>query len=585
MPFQQEDHPRPQLVRPPESWTDLNGIWDFAFDDCRRGFKNEWYRNFPSGRTIQVPFSYEASLSGIGNHEYHPCVWYHRVISLNEHDLINTLLLHFEGCDYLSSVWINGQLAGRHQGGYTRFTCDITDFVTVGSNDIVLCAEDSLSEEQPRGKQRWKTESYSCWYVQTTGIWKTVWLEKVPKTYLADLRLTPCLREQSLQVEYRLNRAVCAARIRFTVSFSGTQVSVCVIEQAPESGSVTLCVRNTDLNEWGLLLWSPDQPNLYDLDISVEDSQAGCVDSVKSYFGMREIRIENKTVYLNDRPLYQRLVLDQGYWPGGALTPPSNGALRKDVELTRALGYNGVRKHQKIEDERYYAWCDRLGLLVWCEMPSAYYFNSCTVSALTQEWCEAVCQNYNHPSIITWVVLNESWGVPNIKYDRCQQHLSQSLYHLTHALDDTRLVISNDGWEHTESDLITIHDYNGDSLLERYTRDLENILNNSVSPNHYKTLFAQNSFYRGQPLLISEYGGIAFLSDEHGWGYGEKVDGEDAFLQRFSAALAGIRANPAFQGYCYTQLTDVQQEVNGLLREDRTPKVTVEKIRRLNLQD
>lgn len=587
MSIRQENYPRPQLVRAPESWVNLNGIWNFAFDDNRQGRRQEWYNTFPCHQSIRVPFSYEAPLSGIGDSRFHPCVWYHRTIILDPSDLAGDLLLHFEGCDYICSVWINGRLAGMHQGGYTRFSCDITDLASAGSNDIVVCAEDSMSQHHPRGKQRWKRDSFSCWYVQTTGIWKTVWLEKVPKTYLGNLRLTPCLAEQVLHVEYGLNHVSPDVRIRFIVSFSGTPVSEHVIEHAPSKGKAVLSVRNTDLDEWGVRLWSPDQPNLYDLDITVEDVPSGIVDSVKSYFGMREIRIEKGTVYLNDRPLYQKLVLDQGYWPDGLLTPPSDEALRKDVELTRLLGYNGARKHQKIEDERYYAWCDRLGLLVWCEMPSAYSFDAETVSCLTREWCEAVRQNYNHPSIITWVPLNESWGVPNIKCDGCQQYLSRALYDLTHALDATRLVISNDGWEHTESDLVTIHDYDSDgaSIRKKYTQNLEEVLDNSLSPNHYKTVFAGDNRYHGQPLLISEYGGIAFSEDEDGWGYGEKVAGETAFLQRFSDTLEGIRAIPACQGYCYTQLTDVQQEMNGLLREDRTPKAPVDEIRRLNQKD
>ena len=248
------------------------------------------------------------------------------------------------------------------------------------------------------------------------------------------------------------------------------------------------------------------------------------------------------------------------------------------------MGYNGLRKHQKVEDDRFYYWCDRLGLLVWCEMPSAYEYNDDMVTKVCSQWTEIVRQHYNHPSIITWTPLNESWGIPAVKVDPMQQHLSQTMYHLTHSLDNTRPVISNDGWEHTVSDVVTLHDYdgNGDSIRKRYEKYMEDYLGNRASFDDYKTLYAGNCHYDGQPILISEYGGIAMENDGTGWGYGEKAEGEEAFLQRFLSTQKAILSIPGCQGFCYTQLTDVQQEVNGLLHEDRTPKVSLDKIRAIN---
>lgn len=585
MQSQQNNYPRPQLMRAPGTWFDLNGPWDFAADDQEQGLEANWPSGFQGEAVIRVPFSCEAPLSGIADETPHSCVWYQRMVELSAQDLAGRLLLHLEGCDHESDVWINGRHAGSHRGAYSRFTCDITPFAKEGQNRIVVRAKDSLDERQPRGKQRWKTSSYTCWYVQTTGIWKSVWLEKVPAVHLTELKLTPRLWEQEVWVQYALNRPEASCTLRFDVSFEGKPVCTRTVERAGAYGEIHLPVRCTELEEWGVRLWSPETPDLYDLAVTVTP-ESGEPDRVQSYFGMREIRIENDQVYLNDRPLYQRLILDQGYWPDGHLTPPDEEALVKDIRLTKALGYNGARKHQKVEDDRYYYWCDRLGLLVWCEMPSAYLFHDEAVLQTAEEWGRIVRQHYSHPCIIAWTPVNESWGVPDIKRDRSQQHLSQTLYHLTHALDDTRPVISNDGWEHTKSDFVTIHDYDsdGNSIRERYTRHGGEILGNRLSPNAYKTVFADGFRYDGEPVLISEYGGISFVADEEGWGYGDKVADEEAFLRRFADTLQGVRDIPGCQGYCYTQLTDVQQEMNGLLRADRTSKVPVEKIFRLNTQ-
>lgn len=579
----QNQYPRPQLMRAPQTWMDLNGPWDFATDDREEGLAANWQSGFQNGVTIQVPFSCESPLSGIGDETPHTCVWYHRQVELQEQDLTGRLLLHLEGCDYQSDLWVNGCHAGTHKGAYSRFTCDITPFARAGENHIVVRAKDSLDERQPRGKQRWKTTSYTCWYVQTTGIWKSVWLEKVPTVYLTELKLTPRLREQAVHVQYELAGPAAGASLRFSVSFEGHTICTRTVEKSSSYGEILLPVRCTELEEWGVRTWSPETPDLYDLAVTVTPEE-GAIDQVQSYFGMREIRIENNRVYLNDHPLYQKLILDQGYWPDSHLTPPNEEALIRDIQLTKALGYNGARKHQKVEDDRYYYWCDRLGLLVWCEMPSAYLFHDETVQNVTEEWARIVRQHYSHPSVIAWTPVNESWGVPDIKHERCQQHLSQTLYHLTHALDDTRPVISNDGWEHTKSDLVTIHDYDADgaAIEERYTLQKAEILGNRLSPNAYKTVFAEGFRYEGEPVLISEYGGISFVADTEGWGYGDKVADEETFLRRFTDTLHGIRKIPDCQGYCYTQLTDVQQEMNGLLRADRTPKVPVEAICRIN---
>jgi beta-galactosidase/beta-glucuronidase len=307
------------------------------------------------------------------------------------------------------------------------------------------------------------------------------------------------------------------------------------------------------------------------------------IDTVYSYFGMRSIRIVGDQILLNHTPLYQRLLLDQGYWSETHLTPPSEEALLEDIDKTLALGFNGVRKHQKLEDPRYLYWCDRKGLLVWSEMPSTYEFGDDAVERFTNEWMAIVRQYYNHPSIITWVPFNESWGISEIFTDRMQQQFTESIYHLTKAFDQMRPVIVNDGWEHTVSDIITLHDYEelGAMLEERY-RDKDALLGNAFAHNKHRYPFAQGYGYRGQPVIISEYGGIAFTSEE-GWGYGNQVRSEEEFLKRYEGITQAIKSLPYVCGFCYTQITDVQQEVNGLLTIERKPKVNMDSIRSINL--
>ena len=344
-------------------------------------------------------------------------------------------------------------------------------------------------------------------------------------------------------------------------------------------------VYNKYVGEWGIELWSPDAPNLYTLKISILDEDDNCKDEVESYFGMRDIRIRNGLVLLNGQPLYQRLVLDQGYWKDTGLTPENDDVLLKDIEYVKRMGFNGVRKHQKTESDRFLYWCDVHGLLVWGEGPSFYKYSDKAAKNFVREWTEIVEQNYNHPCIIIWTPLNESWGVPAIERDVCQQNYSQAGYHLTKSLDSTRPVISNDGWEHTTSDILTLHDYeeDGEIMRRKYLTKKEEVLSCEIYHNNFRAAYAQGFGYKGEPVLISEYGGIAFEdNDKESWGYGEKVKTEEDFLERYKALTVGIKSLPYVCGYCYTQLSDVQQEKNGFLTEERRFKVNPEKIRAIN---
>lgn len=583
-------YPRPQFVR--NEWEELNGEWNFCFDDKWEGEKNWSEQGLPveKVRKIQVPFTYETKASGIGDETVHDCVWYERIFRITDQkDAHKRLLLHFEGSDFETTVWVNGKEVGNHKGGYERFSFDITEQSVNGENRLSVCVKDSLDRKQPRGKQRWMKENYACWYVQTTGIWKTVWLEWVPEIYLERVKMTPDLQRDSVEAEVFLNcdhdkQHLKDVAIVTTVYYHGTLIAEEKMYMEEKHVSVRIPLNKPTLtDQWGVHLWSPDTPNLYDIEFRLIRKEKE-IDRVGSYFGMRSIEIKDSQILLNGIPLYQKLILDQGYWSESHLTPPSEQALIDDIDHIHELGYNGLRKHQKIEDERFLYWCDVKGMLVWSEMAAAYRYSDSAVEQFTREWVEIVRQNYNHPSIVTWVPINESWGVPKIRKDIVQQHFTEAVYYLTKSLDWMRPVVVNDGWEHTVSDLLTLHDYeaSGEKLKEKYRNNKEEILNGKIPHCGDRFALAEGFSYRGQPVLISEYGGIAFANEQAGWGYGDKVNDQKTFVERFDSVTTAIKSLPYVCGYCYTQVSDVQQEINGLMTEDRLFKVAPEVIREIN---
>ncbi|MBU3876131.1 glycoside hydrolase family 2 [Faecalicatena sp. AGMB00832] len=576
-------YPRPQMVR--EGHLMLDGKWGFAFDDADIGERSQWYTKQSSDQEILVPFTYETSESGIADTEYHSIVWYWKKIELSGWYRPDThLILHFEGCDYQTKVWVNGRLIGEHSGGYSRFSFDLGEHSETEVLNICVRVSDSLSEEQMRGKQRWLKDSYGCWYVQTTGIWKSVWAEMVPESYISNLKMTPDIAGHKLELELSVSGIQNRIEAECTVSYQGKRINS--IRSMVREGKLEIGIDVYDktVNEWGIALWAPQHPSLYDLDIKLYVN-GELMDHVSSYFGMREIRIKGNNILLNGEPLYQRLILDQGYWKESGLTPKGDEALLLDIERVISLGYNGVRKHQKTENERFLYWCDVKGLLVWEEAPSFYKYSSEAVAGFCTQWLEIVEQNYNHPSIIVWTPLNESWGMMEIGRDKKQQSFSQMVYHLTKCVDSMRPVIVNDGWEHTISDIITLHDYeeDGERMFEKYMQYKDSVLSGEFYHNNYRNAFAEGFSYQGQPVMISEFGGIAFEQEgTQGWGYGNKVKSADEFIERFQKVTLSVKKLPYVCGYCYTQLTDVQQEINGLLTEERKFKVEPEKIREIN---
>ena len=581
-----KDYPRPQFVR--NNWENLNGTWDFCFDDKNKGEREKWYQNWEGDLKIQVPFSYETKMSGIGDETAHENVWYSRTLVIEKEKLReNRYMLHFEGSDFITKVWLNGQFVGSHKGGYTGFSFDLTDVAVDGENFLVVKVEDSFDMQQPRGKQRWMDESYTCFYVQTTGIWNTVWSEYVQNYSIKYVKMTPNLNDSCIELEYELNVPVGCKGFTIEAEVSFKDEFVNKVSVASVSTYVKTKVdlqRNDDINyKYAVRLWTPKTPQLYDIKFTLKENDK-VWDEVGSYFGMREIHIRGSRIMYNERELFQRLILDQGYWKDSHLTPPSEEALIEDIDKIFELGYNGLRKHQKIEDERFFYWCDVKGMLVWCEAPSAYQFTDYAVNEFATEWMDIVKQHYNHPSVITWTPFNESWGVNMIRQNRAEQHFTEAIYYLTKTFDTMRPVIVNDGWEHTISDILTLHDYseNGDEVSQRYTEFKDEILNNEVTCCHARLAFAEGYEYKGQPVMLTEFGGIAFNNDDSGWGYGKKVQGQEDFIRRFDSITTAFGQLQYMCGYCYTQVTDVQQEMNGLMDIDRNFKVDPKVIKEIN---
>jgi len=582
-------HPRPQLTR--ERWIDLTGIWDFAYDDAGGGLDAGWYEPTDEARrafdrAIIVPFPPESAASGIGDTGYHPVLWYRRTFTLDGATRLKPderLLLHCGAIDYRARVWVNGQHVAAHEGGHTPFSADITKALRPGGEQVVVIrAEDMpLDLAQPRGKQDWLEHPHNIWYDRTSGIWQPVWLEPVPATHVARLRWIPDLDRGLLGFKVTLSREdtrPLRLRVRLTLHDQEISDDVYTIHGTEVQREVAL-----DGLTWGRerVLWSPKNPNLVDATLTLLAGDEE-VDTARSYAGLRSVGVSAGRFMLNGRPYYLRMALEQGYWPESHLAAPSVEALRREVELAKSLGFNGVRIHQKVEDPRFLYWCDRLGLLVWGEMANAYVFSPRAVERLTREWLDVLERDYNHPCIVAWVPLNESWGVPNLQGDPAQRHFVQGLYHLTKTLDPTRLAIGNDGWEQEVGDVFGVHDYalDGATLRERYgsSESVERTLR-EVQP-HHRAVTLPGYRHAGEPIMITEFGGISYHPEmgTEWYGYATVTDPE-AYLAKYRELVDAILDSPAVAGFCYTQLTDTGQEANGLLTEQREPKLDPEVIR------
>jgi len=597
---QDGSYPRPQLVRP--SWTDLGGEWDLRFDDDDDGLRAKWFAPATAitfDRTITVPYPPESPASGIGDTGFHPVVWYRRSITRPTTEGGRTLL-HFGAVDYRCSVWLDGTLLGHHEGGHTPFSFDVTDafdntnafdntdaFDGEGEHSLVVRAEDDpLDVAQPRGKQDWELDPHVIWYHRTTGIWQPVWLETVPPLYVDHLAFAPDVTAGSVVVTVELNRRPDDhTLLDVELSFEGEPLATHRIAVHSHRVDVTVVVpRQINGQNYEELLWSDRTPRLIDVRLDLTGrTGADSSDTVFSYFGLRSATVDRGRFLLNDRPVFLRSVLSQGYWPQSHLAAPSGDALRAEVQLIKDLGFNAARVHQKIEDPRFLYWADRLGLLLWEEMPSAYEFSTTAARRVVAEWSDVIRRDSSHPSIVTWVPLNESWGVQHIAHDATVRDYARSLFHLTKSLDPTRPVVSNDGWEHLDSDIWSIHDYepSGDVVAARYAdRASVAALFDGVGPAGRRLRLGDEPD-RGQPVMLTEFGGVKFAphSDvDNAWGYSTASSADD-FAARLGSLLDAVRASEVLAGYCYTQLTDTGQETNGLVTADRIPKLPVERLR------
>lgn len=575
------EYPRPQMVR--DNWTNLNGEWGFEFDDLNQGLDSEWYCKEEFAEKIIVPYAYQTKLSGINLQEFHDIVWYQREWKLDKKREGKKWILHFGAVDYSSQLWVNGKYVGEHQGGHISFSYDITRFITQGSNDIILRVQDYAYDlELPRGKQYWKEQSESIFYTPTTGIWQTVWIEEVTESYLKKIWMTPDIDTKSIEVEYEVETNTHKLDMNVQISLENNILVQDKVSVINGRGKRSFRLDQSIANVWQfyeMWTWTPERPILFDITFDLI-TEGGDVDHVESYFGMRKISIVDGKFMLNNRPYYQKMLLDQGYWEESLLTAPTDNHFIEDIRLCKEMGFNGVRKHQKIEDPRFLYHADRMGFLVWGEIASAYVYSRNYAKRMTQEWMEMIERDYNHPSIIAWTPLNESWGIDGVMYNKEEQSHSKAMYHITKSLDQTRPVISNDGWDHTESDLFTIHDYASDKeeLKDRY-KDLASILSSRPAS---RSLFAQNHEYKGQPVIVSEFGGISYKKGKwSGWGYSCAESDED-FIDRYYKVISALLESPIVQGFVYTQITDVEQEINGLLTYAREPKVDLSIIRSIN---
>jgi beta-galactosidase/beta-glucuronidase len=603
------EHPRPQFFRP--DWLCLNGEWEFEIDAGDSGLARKLLQR-PLKNKILVPFCPESKLSGVEHTDFMAAVWYRRTAAIPKKWAGKRLLLHFQAVDYDATVWVNGVEVGRHRGGFTPFPCDLSGVAKAGETmTIVVRARDDHRPPQPRGKQSQRFENHGCHYTRTTGIWQTVWLEAVPQSYLLRPRITPDVAKGVVRVEQPISRRTNSGGIGVSPVHSGIQKSTGGDACATILGNVSL--RATLRDKKGVVasetvsarsdfsprldleipkkrrrLWSPNDPHLYDLQIELLDERGKTLDNVTSYAGLRSVTIDGKAILINGEKVFQRLVLDQGYYPDGIMTAPSDAALRRDIELSLAAGFNGARLHQKVFEERFLFYADKLGYLVWGEFPDwgcgGYGANDDhqqpTASYITQ-WLEAVERDYSHPSVVGWCPMNETWQSITDRVSALDD-VMRGMFLATKAMDTTRPVLDTSGYSHrvAETDIYDCHDYEQDPV--QFARNHAGTRDGKPFYNGPKDK-PWSIPYRGQPYFVSEFGGIWWNPDakkgEDSWGYGERVKSIEEFYRRFEGLCNVLLDDPSMFGYCYTQLTDVFQEQNGIYKFDRRAKFDLNRLR------
>ena len=562
------EHPKPQFRR--DNWRNLNGPWAFQIDQGRSGEARKLH--LPEAKLAQeilVPFCPESDLSGIGHKDFLYGVWYQKKVMLTENQCAGHVFLHFGAVDYEAVVYINGRKAGGHKGGYVSFKVDVTDFIAPGENTITVNAiDDTRNPMYPSGKQCEQPHSYGCMYTRTTGIWQTVWLEFAPKTYIKNVHMETNAEEGILFLTAYLEGS---GTLRADAGYEGRAMGSVQMENA--SGEVKLALKVDEIH-----LWEVGHGRLYDLELTFGE------DLVHSYFGLRSIQLNGYKFLLNGKSVFQRLVLDQGFYPDGIYTAPSDAALEHDIDMCMALGFNGARLHEKVFEERFLYHCDRKGYLVWGEYPNwgLNHADPVAIYSILPEWLEELERDRNHPAIIGWCPFNETWDVNG---NRQFKGLLANIFRVTKAVDPSRPCIDTSGNYHEETDIFDFHDYdqNPVTFKEHYDKLMtEGELYDQLSagnPNWVRQV------YTGGPVFCSEYGGIRWAPEyvegtgTGSWGYGEDVKGMEDFKMRFKGLTDALLDNDRMMGLCYTQLTDVEQEQNGLYTYDRRPKFDAEWIR------
>lgn len=557
------EHPNPQFLR--EKWINLNGEWEFEFDFGLSGCDRKFFERTSLDKKINVPFCPESKLSGIEYKDFLNGVWYLKRFEV-PNDWNGRVWLHFGASDYYSHVYVNTLPVGTHTGGYTPFKFDITEFLIPGENIITLYAEDdNRSGKQPKGKQANKFYSSGCDYTRTTGIWQTVWLEHTPQNYIKDFRFYP--DPDNCKLAFSANTEGCGI-ITVKASYEGRTVGECeMYSSGTAKGEIGLSEKQ---------LWEPGFGRLYDVEISFGE------DIVKSYFGLRSIRIDGKRVLINGKSVFQRLVLDQGFYPDGIYTAPTDDDLKNDILFSMALGFNGARLHEKVFEPRFLYHCDKLGYLVWGEYPNwgIDYSNPEMLGIYLSQWHEAVMRDFNHPSIIGWCPFNETWNYNNkSQWDM----LLSSIYDMTKSWDETRPCIDTSGNYHVKTDIYDVHDYTQNPAEMR-----EHFNDGKVFEGANPSVPARQSYFDkkffGKPLFVSEFGGIRWDCgiETPGWGYGEMPKSEAEFIERYKGLADALLDNENMFGFCYTQLYDIEQEINGLYTYSRKPKFDTEIFRKIN---
>lgn len=581
--FFRRGYPRPHFSR---SFFALeNGEWDFSFDDQDRGLSLLYQSAVPpNAQKIIVPYAYQVPASGIGDSTYHPVVWYWKTIEMPSFEDDEQVFLNFEAVDYRAEVYINGRLATVHEGGYERFSVDLAPYARQDKTMSLFVAvriEDRDETDKPRGKQSWQKQPWGCWYLPTTGIYRDVWIEKTNRTHLVNLSLIPVRGATRADFTYEISSFERGIVLQLDASVDGKPIASLSLQPMFERGTGSIDL-TTEIDGFHRLYWSPDDPRLIEVKATILRKER-VLDEVQTYFGYRFFEAVGNAFWLNRNPVFLRGVLEQGYHLETGMTYESDEAIEQEVRSIKNLGFNWIRMHQKIEDARFYYHCDALGIFCTLEMPSAYTFSSRTVERLSCQWSSAVLDHLNNPSVIMYMPLNESWGVPDIDTSGPQQNFARSLFYLTKSLDPSRLIVDNDGWEHVQTDVVTLHNYDQDpSSLTHFYADMKAVLNDDHSVNNLQSRrsFAHGCRYEGQPIVLDEMAGIGFnLASKDSWGYGEAVANGDSYFKRLSGLIRAVENNRSFAGFCITQYSDVYIEMNGLTDAHRKPKIPAERIK------